>query len=84
MMGGNDDVPGVLANMGLGRGPRWQLLATTASAVSVVNSMVGGSCVAILLASRSTSAPPAAAANRLLPVSRRAGPGGNTRRGCPG
>ena len=22
MMGGNDDVPGVLANMGLGRGPR--------------------------------------------------------------
>lgn len=49
MMGGNDDVPGVLANMGLGRGPRWQLFATTASAVSVVNSMVGGSCVAILL-----------------------------------
>jgi hypothetical protein len=84
MMGGNDDVPGVLANMGLGRGPRWQLFATTASAASVVNSMVGGSCVAILLASRSTSAPPAAAANRLLPVSRRAGPGGNTRRGCPG
>jgi hypothetical protein len=49
MMSGNDDVPGVLANMGLGRGPRWQLFATTASAVSVVNSMVGGSCVAILL-----------------------------------
>jgi hypothetical protein len=49
VMSGNDDVPGVLANMGLGRGPRWQLFATTASAVSVVNSMVGGSCVAILL-----------------------------------
>jgi hypothetical protein len=49
MMGGNDDVPGVLSNMGLGRGPRWQLFATTASMVSVVNSVVGGSCVAILL-----------------------------------
>jgi hypothetical protein len=49
MMGGNDDVPGVLVNMGLGRGPRWQLFATTASAVSVVNSMVGGSCVTIFL-----------------------------------
>ena len=49
MMGGNDDVRGVLANMGLGRGPRWQLFATTASAVSVVNSIVGGGCVAIFL-----------------------------------
>jgi hypothetical protein len=48
MMGGSDDVPGVLSNMGLGRGPRWQLFATTASMVSVVNSVVGGSCVAIL------------------------------------
>jgi hypothetical protein len=49
MMGGSDDVPGVLTNMGLGRGPRWQLFATTASMVSVVNSVVGGGCVAILL-----------------------------------
>lgn len=49
MMGASDDVPGVLSNMGLGRGPRWQLFATTASMVSVVNSVVGGSCVAILL-----------------------------------
>jgi hypothetical protein len=49
MMSGNDDVPGVLANMGLGTGSRWQLFFTTASAVSVVNGMVGGSCVAILL-----------------------------------
>jgi hypothetical protein len=49
MMSGNDDVPGVLANMGLAPGPRWQLFFTTASAVSVVNGMVGGSCVAILL-----------------------------------
>jgi hypothetical protein len=49
MMGGSDDVPGVLANMGLGRGPRWQLFATAASAVSVVNSIVGGSAVTILL-----------------------------------
>jgi hypothetical protein len=49
MMSGYDDPPGVLANMGLGGGSRWQLFFTTASAISVVNSIVGGSGVAILL-----------------------------------
>jgi hypothetical protein len=49
MMSGHDDVPGVLANMGLESGSRWQLFFATASAVSVVNGMVGGSGIAILL-----------------------------------
>jgi hypothetical protein len=49
MLGGNDDAPGVLANMGLGGESRWQLFFTTASAVSVVNGMVGGGAIAILL-----------------------------------
>ena len=49
MMSGNDDAPGVLANMGLLPGSRWQLFFTTASAVIVVNSIVGGGAIAILL-----------------------------------
>jgi len=49
MLSGNDDAPGVLSNMGLPGGSRWQLFFTTASAVSVVNGMVGGGAVAILL-----------------------------------
>jgi hypothetical protein len=48
MMSGHDDVRGVLANMGLGATSRWQLFFGTASSVSVVNSMVGASGVAIL------------------------------------
>jgi hypothetical protein len=49
MMGGHDDALGVIANMGLEPGGRWQLLFTASSAVSVINGMVGGSGVAILL-----------------------------------
>ena len=49
MMSGHDDPIGVLANMGIGPGSRWQLFFTTATAVSVVTSIVGGSGVAILL-----------------------------------
>ena len=49
MMSGHDDVRGVLANMGLGYGSRWQLFFATASAISVVNAVVGGSAIAILL-----------------------------------
>jgi hypothetical protein len=49
MMSGHDDAPGVIANMGLGRGSRWQLFFTTASAVGVVNGVVGASAIAILL-----------------------------------
>jgi hypothetical protein len=48
MLSGHDDVSGVLSNMGLEPGSRWQLFFGTASAVGVVNAMVGGSAVAIL------------------------------------
>jgi hypothetical protein len=49
MMSGHDDLPGVLSNMGLGSGSRWQLFFGTANAVGVVNAIVGGSAIAILL-----------------------------------
>jgi hypothetical protein len=49
LMSGHDDPPGVLSNMGLEEVPRWQLFFGTASAVSVVNSVVGAGGVAILL-----------------------------------
>jgi hypothetical protein len=48
MLSGHDDPRGVLANMGLDTVSRWQLFFGTASAVSVVNSMVGASGIAIL------------------------------------
>jgi hypothetical protein len=41
-----DDVPAVLRNMGL-TPSRWQLYFTSASAVAVVNSVVGGAALAI-------------------------------------
>jgi hypothetical protein len=46
---GHDDPRGVLTNMGLAGGSRWQLFFGTASAVSVVNSVVGAGAIAILL-----------------------------------
>jgi hypothetical protein len=49
LMSGHDDPRGVLANMGLVGGSRWQLFFGTASAVSVVNSVVGAGAIAILL-----------------------------------
>jgi hypothetical protein len=49
LMSGHDDARGVLMNMGLEGGSRWQLFYGTASAVSVVNSVVGAGGVAILL-----------------------------------
>ena len=49
MLTGHDDVFGVIRNMGLPPGGRWQLLFTAASAVSVINGVVGGGAVAILL-----------------------------------
>jgi hypothetical protein len=49
MMSGSDDAIGVIRNMGLGQPTRLQLFFTTASAISVVNGMVGGAAVAILL-----------------------------------
>jgi hypothetical protein len=42
MLGGHDDALGVLRNMGLSPA-KWQMYFTTASAVAVVNSVVGGS-----------------------------------------
>jgi len=49
MLSGHDDAPGVLANMGLSGGSRWQLFFGTASAISVVNSVIGASAIGILL-----------------------------------
>jgi hypothetical protein len=49
MMSGHDDPLGVVTNMGLDPYSRWQLFFTAASAVSVVNGVVGASAVAILL-----------------------------------
>ncbi len=45
-LGGHDDVPGVLANMGMIGTSRWQLYFTLATMIAVVNSVVGGSAVA--------------------------------------
>ena len=46
MLSGFDDVPGVLRNMGL-RPAKWQLYFTAASAIAVVNAVVGGAALAI-------------------------------------
>ena len=47
LLGGHDDVNGVLANMGLAKPSRWQLYLTLATMVAVVNSVVGGTTVAL-------------------------------------
>jgi hypothetical protein len=47
MLGGHDDVYGVLANMGIGKPSRWQLYLTLGTMVAVVNSVVGGTTVAL-------------------------------------
>jgi hypothetical protein len=49
LMSDRDDTRGVLFNMGLVGVSRWQLFFGTASAVSVVNSVVGAGGIAILL-----------------------------------
>ena len=46
-LGGHDDVYGVLANMGIGTPSRWQLYLTLASMIGIVNSVVGGTAVAL-------------------------------------
>jgi hypothetical protein len=48
VMKGHDDALGVLANMGL-RPSRWQLYFTIATMVATVNSVIGGSAVAIFV-----------------------------------
>jgi small-conductance mechanosensitive channel len=50
VLGAHDDPAGVLANMGIARPSRWQLLFTLAAMVGVLNSVVGGSAVAFLAA----------------------------------
>jgi hypothetical protein len=42
VMSGNDDIWGVMRNMGLGSPSRWQLYFTASAAIAVVNSVVGG------------------------------------------
>jgi hypothetical protein len=49
LMSSHDDPRGVLSNMGLEGGSPWQLFFGTASAVSVVNSVVGAGAIAIAL-----------------------------------
>src|SRR5262245_14723070 len=61
VMGGHDDARGVLSNMGIAPGGRWQLFFTTASAIAVVNSVVGAGAGAILLGV-TLDLPPGAAA----------------------
>jgi hypothetical protein len=46
VLGGHDDAPGVLSNMGI-RPTRWQLYFTVSNMVATVNSVVGGSAVAL-------------------------------------
>jgi hypothetical protein len=48
VMKGHDDAYGVLANMGV-RPSRWQLYFTVSAMVATVNSVIGGSAVAILV-----------------------------------
>jgi hypothetical protein len=46
VLGGHDDALGVLSNMGI-RPSRWQLYFTVSNMVATVNSVVGGSAVAL-------------------------------------
>jgi hypothetical protein len=48
LLGGHDDVYGVLANMGIGKPSRWQLYLTLASMIAVLNSVVGGTTLALV------------------------------------
>jgi hypothetical protein len=47
LLGGSDDVTGVLANMGLVRPSRWQLFFALASMIAVLNAVVGGAALAV-------------------------------------
>ena len=49
LLGGGDDVTGVLANMGLVRPSRWQLFFTLASLIAALNAVVGGATIAAAL-----------------------------------
>jgi hypothetical protein len=45
-LSGQDDVVGVMANMGMTRPSRWQLFFTLASMIAVLNGVVGASAIA--------------------------------------
>ncbi len=47
LLGGHDDVYGVLANMGITKPSRWQLYLTLATMIAVLNSVVGGTTIAL-------------------------------------
>jgi hypothetical protein len=47
LLDGQDDVYGVLANMGIAKPSRWQLYLTLASMVAVLNSVIGGTTLAL-------------------------------------
>jgi hypothetical protein len=55
LMSGHDDAIGVLANMGIRRST-WQAYFTTPTMVAVINSVVGGSAIAIAIGSVSDAA----------------------------
>jgi hypothetical protein len=59
LLGGHDDVYGVLANMGITKPSRWQLYLTLATMIAVLNSVVGGTTIA--LAASQIAAPPVVA-----------------------
>lgn len=49
LLSSNDDVYGVLANMGLRRTPRWQLCFTLASMVAVLNAVIAGTTLGLIV-----------------------------------
>jgi hypothetical protein len=48
LLTGHDDLPGVLANMGVLRPSRWGLFFTLAAMIGTLNSVVGGTALALL------------------------------------
>ena len=66
MLGAHDDPLGVLANMGVYRPSRWQLLYTLATMIAVLNGVVGGSAVAFLVSVLGGSLPVATVEGALV------------------
>jgi hypothetical protein len=60
LLGGSDDVGGVLANMGLTRPSRWQLFFGLASMIAVLYAVIAGAVLAVT--ADATGAPPEIAA----------------------
>jgi hypothetical protein len=50
LLGARDDPAGVLANMGITRPSRWQLLYTLATMILMLNAVIGGCAVAFFTA----------------------------------